>query len=221
MCATYGFFENPFLTNEQEWGVDLPPLQQPNNARRMRGWMHEQAGRARITGKNARNLNPLVVQRDGERALEFAWWWLHVGNRPAKFTAFNARVETLDQKWRQPFQHRAIAPAAWFDEKGQRFALEGRNFGMAAVTTTASLPDGSQLRSYALVTRPALGVVEPVRNRMPLILPRDLHDEWLNPARVGDAAFAEEASAASEELSRELQLVEEFQPGAQEAPTLF
>lgn len=200
--------------------MEIPPLHEPEQAERLRDWMRQQGGRARITGRNARNLNPLIFVGERSLDLRFAWWWLHLGGSPAKFSAFNSRSDALTTKWRTAFQRRAIAPAAWFDEKGKRFAFDGQAFGMAAITTAAVQREGEVLDTYSIVTREAVGPVASVHHRMPLLVPRELHDAWLDPEREGDAELIGTVVAASEELSRALNVV----PGDEaneERPTLF
>ncbi|HIY66516.1 MAG TPA: SOS response-associated peptidase [Candidatus Agrococcus pullicola] len=182
--------------------------------------MREHGGRARITGRHARNLNPLIFAGERSRELRFAWWWLHVGGSPAKFSAFNSRSDALVAKWRTAFQRRAIAPAAWFDEKGARFALAGQAFGMAAITTSARTSAGEALDTYSIVTREAVGAVAPVHNRMPLLVPRELHDAWLDPERVGDAELIGAVVSASDELSRALDIVTDDEVD-EDTPALF
>ncbi len=202
VCASYGLGGGPYPVEGEEPAFDLPPLDERENQARLVEWMREQKHTARITGKNARNLNPLITETETGRRMDFAWWWLHLGGRPAKFSAFNSRSDALMSKWRAPFQHRAIAPATWYVEKGTSFALDGEAFGIAAITTTAEQhDDGGDLLTYSLVTRDAVAEAARVHPRMPLILPRELHDDWLDPDREGDAELIAEMVAASDELS--------------------
>ncbi|GAA2830006.1 hypothetical protein GCM10010471_09570 [Leucobacter komagatae] len=165
----------------------------------VRRWLDEQHGEARITGRNARNLNPIIRRGEAGPEAELAWWWLHVGGQPAKFTAFNSRSDRLLQSWREPFQHRALAPASWYVEKGVRFELPGGEpFGIAAITAPTA---DESFTSYSIVTREAVSDAARVHDRMPLVLPESLHDEWLDPARRGDASLVERAIRASEEVS--------------------
>src|SRR5690606_18871071 len=151
------------------------------------------------------NLNPIVRAGDGARALDLAWWWIWPdGGGPAKFSAYNARSDRLTGPgWSRAFQQRAIVPASWFDEKGRRFDYAGGGtLGIAAITTTVRLPEGSALISYALVTRDAAGEVANIHHRMPLVLPPDRHDAWLDPERPGTPELARAAVAWSDGLSR-------------------
>lgn len=167
----------------------------------IRDWMQRWGGIARITGRNARNLNPLIRVVDGERRLELAWWWLHVNGAPAEFSAFNARDDALTRAWAGPFAHRrAILPMSWYVEKKVRFQLPTAEiFGVAAITTVSADGRGAPLTSYAMVTRDAVGAAQRTHPRMPLILPRDMHDTWLDPERAGDADLVAQATLASDE----------------------
>ncbi|MGP9611402.1 SOS response-associated peptidase family protein [Corynebacterium sp. AOP36-E1-14] len=207
MCATYGL--QPFF--------DLPPMDERENRQLLEQWMDERGGTAKITGAKARNLNPLITaDEDGHREVDLAWWWIHLGGKPAEFSAFNARDDKLlsSRVWKGPFkQHRALAPANWYIEKGKRFALpDGETFGIASITTTAQTDDGDML-TYALVTRDAVDEAATVHPRMPLILPRDLHDDWLDPTIPGDGDLLAEAISASEELSRSVRIIAPGQTG--------
>lgn len=133
------------------------------------------------------------------------WWIWPDGRGPAEFDAFNSKVERLAESpaWRTPFQHRALSPATWYREKGTDFELPGGEaFGIATITRTVRLPDGSELVTTSLVTRAAAGEAAATWHRMPLILPRDAHDRWLDPTETGDDELARWALRESEGVSR-------------------
>lgn len=189
----------------------LEPLDERETRNVLERWIEQRGGNAKITGKKALNLNPLITSdEDGHRELNLAWWWIHVGNEPAQFSAFNARDDKLlsSRVWTGPFrQHRALVPATWYVEKGRTFALPGSEaFGIASITTTAQKGD-EELLTYALVTRDAVEQAATVHPRMPLVLPRELHDDWLDPSLAGDGDLLAEALSASEELSRSMEIV--------------
>lgn len=197
MCASYGLGGGPYTER------DLPfePMSDPANLIRLNEWISERNGSAKITGKNALNLNP-IIQAEG---LTFAWWWLWLdGSGPVKFSAFNSRDDKLMSSWKTPFQQRALLPATWYVEKKVRFELPTNEvFGIAAVTSTViDNATGEERVTYSMVTRDAVGEAAEVWHRMPLILPRDLHDEWLNPERPGDADLVTKAQLRSDEVSR-------------------
>ncbi len=202
MCASYGLGGGPFPDDDRWRGIE--PLDERVPAAAVLEWMDRQRHNAKITGRNARNLNPLIIDGPDGREVQMAWWWLHVRGAPAKYSAFNATVEKLGSSWRMGMARRALIPATWYIEKGRTFGLGGEPFGMAAITTPARQDDGSELLTYALVTRPAVAAAAEVHPRMPMILPREMHDDWLDPDRAGDADLVAAALGASEGISREV-----------------
>lgn len=210
MCASYGLGGGP---RGAEAPTDLPPLDERTTATEIAEWVERQRHNAKITGRRARNLNPIIVaDSDDARRVKFAWWWLWLnGSGPAKFDAFNARDDKLLRSWRKYFSgRRAIVPATWYVEKGKTFELpDGETFGIAAIThTVTEEATGQELTTYALVTRNAVDEAAKVHPRMPMILPRDEHDTWLDPGVAGDEALAQRVVAASEETAHAVRLVE-------------
>lgn len=155
MCASYGL--DPRFT-------DAELLAEADEAilEGLRSWAAENAGETlRPTGKNLRNLNPLVVASEGARVLEPAWWGYLVDGQPAKFPSINTRSERLQDRPGNA-RSRALVPATdWFEmQKPSRtwheFGLEpGALFGMAAVTQRGRTPDGESVTCYSIVMRPA------------------------------------------------------------------
>lgn len=168
-------------------------------------WMSSRSGKAAITGRIAVNLNPIIrVSEDGARSIDLAWWWIWLdGSGPVKFSAFNSRDDKLMRSWKKPFQTRALLPATWYIEKGVRFRLpEDEAFGIAALTSTVrNAQTGEELITYSMVTRDAVGEAAETWSRMPLVLPREMHDEWLDPARSGDAELVSKVKLASGAIS--------------------
>ena len=214
-CAQYGFdsdlkLDSPGLelsfvpSGLAELGLDEAAV----NAH-ISQWLAKSQGTARITGSRAKNLNPIIMAhvQDGVTARGWfpdalpAWWWLFVGGAPAKYSAFNARIEKLTGSWRFAAAERAIVPAHWYVEKGKRFRLGAEPFGIAAITATTRLNDGSSLVSYALVTRDAVGSAQSVHPRMPLLLEPSMYEQWLDPQVPADDRLVREVYEASDELS--------------------
>ncbi|MFV0432507.1 MAG: SOS response-associated peptidase family protein [Leucobacter sp.] len=222
MCATYGCGGGP---HNLGLTFDLPPMHEPDSRALVERWAREQRSTARITGRKARNLNPVIHRGYGELTLELGWWWLHVGSEPAPYSAFNSRDDTLLRKWWEPLQRRALVPASWYVERGSTFALpDDEMFGIAAIVTPVSQAGGSSFLSYSLVTRAATGQAAEVNPRMPMLLPRDFHEDWLDPARAGDAELVAEAVLASESIAAEVVRIADPagpDPTAAPAPTLF
>lgn len=225
MCASYGIdgLVRPERSGSRVRFESMPPLHTEQSRSVLASWADAGDGRARITGRLARNLNPLIFAPRGERELALGWWWLHVGARPAEYSAFNSRDDRLLASWHEPFQRRALLPATWYVEKGRTFGLPGGElFGIAAITTTVPQAEGGALVSYSMVTRGAVAAAAEVHPRMPLILPVDFHDTWLDPGRAGDQRLVAEAQRVSEELCARVRPLERPEPAAAPAqPTLF
>ena len=205
MCSSYGL--GGYLPDGEEPRNPIRPLDQPEAERAIAEWAQGWDGSALITGSRARNLNPIIRAGTGDRELVFAWWWIWLDpSGPVKFSAFNSRDDNLMRRWRRPFQQRALLPVSWYVEKKGRFALpSGEQFGIAAVTSTVTTDDG-KLTTYSMVTRgaPAGSEAAEYWPRMPLVLPREMHDDWLDTARPGNTELVAYAQAASEDISREL-----------------
>lgn len=200
-------------------GASVATADEPRDDALMLAWARNQQGHARITGTRARNLNPLIHEGRGARRADLAWWGLHVGGVPALFSAFNSRDDKLLRVWREPFQRRALLPATWYTEKGRDFGLlDGDLFTIAAIVTPVLQDDGDQFLSYSMVTREARGEAAETHERMPLIVPHAMRDEWLAPTRVGDEALVRDVLRASDEVSRAMRTFESAPVAPQTVP---
>lgn len=178
MCASYGL--DPRFTDPDEILARDRELLDG-----LRSWADENAGATLYpTGKNLRNLNPIVRDVDGRRTLERAWWGYLVDGEPAKFPSINTKSERLLRQKARPT--RAIVPATeWFEmQKPQRnwFSFSGgdaRLFAMAAVTRPGRTTDGARFTCYSLVMRPAQDRHMAVHDRSPLLIPAEFVSEWL------------------------------------------
>lgn len=207
MCTSYGV--DPARLPSMR---GLNPLDEKVSGVDVAQWMTQFGGHAKITGINSKNLNPVITQQDNERYLRLGWWSLwRDGSGPIKPPRFNARDDSLMRYWRSPFQHRALLPASWYDEGRRRWTLpDGSGFAIAAITTTVIDDDsGKEVLSYSMVTRTGVGEAASViskrgDSRMPLVIPTELRDEWLDPKRAGDAQLVDQVLLASDELSRSM-----------------
>lgn len=112
-----------------------------------------------------------------------------------KTAVFNARAETLNQKpyFRAGYRHhRCLIPAnGWYEwasldgtKKPYRISHQADEpIVFAGVSDTWMGADGqSFLLSVAIVTRPAVGHLENVHHRMPLVLSEEGRQAWLDHA---------------------------------------
>ncbi|MDT0158540.1 SOS response-associated peptidase family protein [Microbacterium sp. ARD32] len=203
MCASYGL--DPRFT-------DAELLAEADEAvlEGLRSWAEANAGETlRPTGRNLRNLNPLVTASEGVPTLERAWWGYLVDGAPARFPSINTRSERLQDR-PGGLRNRAIVPTTgWFElQKPERIWHEfgfggGTLFGMAAVTQRGRTPDGEWTTCYSIVMRPAPAHLVALHDRVPMLVPADFASDWLggDPGRelVDEALLA--AASLDERLT--------------------
>jgi putative SOS response-associated peptidase YedK len=219
MCASYGL-----QVEAADIHYGFAVIDDKVQTAALAGWLEEFRDEpVKPTGVHRRNLNPIVREREKEgvhlRTVDLAWWKLWVRGEPAKFPAINARVEGLvgSGAWSGPLKsRRGLVPATEYYEKGHRFALPDEPkglFAFAGLWTVTKAPDpetGEEqwMVSYAIVTQPAAPHIASIHDRMPLILPRELYDEWLDPTRLGDQDLLDEAVALGRPLAERLEIAE-------------
>ncbi len=141
---------------------------------------------------------PVVVIENGKRLLKTMRWGLvpswaddpKIGNR-----MINARAETVAQKpaFRRLLKRkRCLVLADGFFEwrtlpgrKGKfpmRIHLKGEPpFAFAGLWDTWKSPEGETLDTFTILTTAANGFIEPIHDRMPVILAPADEQAWLNP----------------------------------------
>lgn len=144
-----------------------------------------------------RQIITAVVETDGERAVgEFQWGlitsWAKdeaIGNN-----LINARAETLTEKpsFRNAYRsRRCIIPASGFYEWAKKgagakqpfyFYLRDKEiFGFAGLWEEwTDKQTGEILETCTIITTEANAVLEPVHDRMPVILKPENYDQWLD-----------------------------------------
>jgi putative SOS response-associated peptidase YedK len=111
----------------------------------------------------------------------------------------NARVETAAERpaYRRAFErYRCLIIADGFYEwqptgsgPKQPFHItraDGDLFAFAGLWSIWHAPDGSRLRTCAIITTAANAAIAPLHDRMPVILARDAESEWLDTATPAD-----------------------------------
>jgi len=149
-----------------------------------------------------------VVPNDGLNKLDFYIWGLipswakdpSIGSR-----MINARGETLVEKpsFRSAFRRRrCLIPADGFYEWKQNPGSKsktpmyiklksGEPFALAGLWENWNAPDGSNILSCTIITTTPNALLEPIHNRMPVILPREAYARWLEPNEVNPAQLQE------------------------------
>jgi putative SOS response-associated peptidase YedK len=151
---------------------------------------------------------PVVILRDGTRRVEMMRWgllphWAGKGSKPPLM--INARVESVQDKpmFRDALQrHRCLVPADGFFEwkhvgHGKTATKQpmyihragNRLFAFAGLWARVRTEAGEQL-SFTIVTGPPNELVEPIHDRMPIVLDPSAYAAWLDPALDATAARA-------------------------------
>jgi putative SOS response-associated peptidase YedK len=142
----------------------------------------------------------VATSKDGTRRLgTFRWGLVPFWAKDPKIGSrmINARVETLAQKHRRTLsRRRCIIPAdgfyEWQQREGKRpnqpfyiHEKDGKPLAMAGlweVWHDPDEPDAEPLRTCTIITTDANQVVARTHDRMPVILPTEVWDVWLDPS---------------------------------------
>jgi putative SOS response-associated peptidase YedK len=176
-----------------------------------------EAVRAYFGTKNALDFPPryniaptqpvLIVRRDhaGDREQHLVRWGLIPSwvKDPREFTTIiNARSETASEKpsFRGSLRHRrCLIPATgfyeWTGKPGQKRPhlfrpRDGGLFALAGLAEHWVGADGSELETMAILTTSANATMEPIHDRMPVIIAPEHFDVWLD-CTTGTSKFAE------------------------------
>ncbi|MBC6934351.1 MAG: SOS response-associated peptidase [Chloroflexi bacterium] len=145
-----------------------------------------------------------IVTNEKPQELTFYQWGLipswakdpSIGSR-----MINARSESAAEKpaFRAAFKRRrCIIPAdgfyEWQARNGGKAPLfihlgERELFGMAGLWEVWHSPEGDEVRTCTILTTDANDFMQPIHNRMPVILRRDDYDLWLSPDEPPSAAL--------------------------------
>jgi putative SOS response-associated peptidase YedK len=139
-----------------------------------------------------------VIPNTGDSLLSFYKWGLipswskdpSIGER-----MINARSETLAEKpsFRNAYRRRRclILADGFFEWKQNPCMkskqpiyirlIDARPFAFAGLWESWSPPDGSELRTCTIITTQPNSLLEPIHNRMPVILNPEVYNKWLNP----------------------------------------
>lgn len=136
----------------------------------------------------------LILDDSGNKRLEMMRWGLiphwakdaSIGNR-----MINARSETIHEKpvFKSPFQKkRCLVLADGFYEwqktgktkQPLRITLKNRQlFGMAGLWSRWKDANGKEIKTFTIITTTPNALMKKIHDRMPVIIPPDLEDAWL------------------------------------------
>ena len=121
-----------------------------------------------------------------------------IGNR-----MINARAESISEKpaFRNAFQRQRCLVVAdsfyeWRKEGKHKVPMRimlktGEPFGFAGLWETWKSPEGAAVESCTIITTTPNALMEPIHNRMPVILPKQAESAWLSSANVDAAVLRE------------------------------
>lgn len=148
---------------------------------------------------------PVILEEEGRRTIRPMQWGLipFWAKDPAiGHKLINARGEGISKRpsFRTPFRRqRCLIPSDGFYEwkktaRGKqpfRFILTDTDvFCYAGLWDRWQRPDGTPLETFTIITTAANHLIQPMHDRMPVILPSDALEPWLDPTRQ-DAASLE------------------------------
>jgi putative SOS response-associated peptidase YedK len=138
--------------------------------------------------------NPVVLALSPNHVELMQWGFIpHWADDPKiGYSMINARAETVAEKpaFKKAFQfQRCIIPASGFyewqkDGKEKRpFYIHLKDqeiFGFAGLYSIWKDPDGKEIKSYTIITTTPNKLMEPIHNRMPVILHKEDEDLWVS-----------------------------------------
>lgn len=207
MCAVYSF-------EYEKWMDDLPPFSEKIDAAAYSPW--KDSPTMRPSGIGLRNVNPIIratengTESNTDGATQFgvqleAGWWGYLENgEPVKWPSINARSERLLER-PGGANRRVLVPATgWYEmQKPSRDWYQfsaGRGFLMAGIMQRGTPRGGTELTCYSLVMRSAIPELHSIHDRMPIVLPPDFYEQWLDPGTKGSRELIEAALDASERM---------------------
>ena len=135
------------------------------------------------------------LRLEDRELLEAKWGLVNFWAKDAKRAAaqINARAESIDTSgaFKEAFaQRRCVVPAdgffEWVTQGKERHPIwfhrpDGQLILFAGLYESWQPTPGNYQRTFTIITTTPNHIVEPVHNRMPVILPEDMVDAWLDP----------------------------------------
>ncbi|MCX5817808.1 MAG: SOS response-associated peptidase [Proteobacteria bacterium] len=144
----------------------------------------------------APNQEVVIINNNGvaKQLLPCRWGFLPSWAKDMSMGMINARAETVAEK---PFfryalnKHRCLIAAdgfyEWGNKNSKRYPVyiklkSGEPFGFAGLYNFWESPDGSMIPTCTIITAEPNELINPIHQRMPVIIPKDDEDQWLDPA---------------------------------------
>jgi putative SOS response-associated peptidase YedK len=123
---------------------------------------------------------------------------ISIGNK-----MINARAETITEKpgYKNAFRKRRCLVVAdgfyeWQNQGGAKRPVyirlkSGGLFGFAGLYEVWTSPQGEDITTCTIITTEANELMQPIHHRMPVIIPKEREDQWLDPATKDPAGLLE------------------------------
>jgi len=135
----------------------------------------------------------LVLKNEGKITTSLMLWgfvseWSNDPFDSSRPKPFNARAETVTEKklFKGSWRHkRCVLPANGFFENGHRISRkDSQPFWLAGIWNRWMSTEGSELETCCVLTTEPNALIRPLHNRMPVIIPNGLEEDWM--ASVSD-----------------------------------
>tara|TARA_Y100001968_G_C19274835_1_gene676160 strand:+ start:92 stop:730 length:639 start_codon:yes stop_codon:yes gene_type:complete len=143
--------------------------------------------------KSIKPTDPVLVLKDEGKTSTSLMLWGFISNwakdpfNPSTLKPFNARSETIKEKklFRDSWRHkRCLLPASGFFEKGYLITRkDSQPFWLAGIWNRWMSSEGSELDTCCVITTQPNELIKPLHNRMPVIIPNGLEENWIAPSK--------------------------------------
>tara|TARA_B100000161_G_scaffold237599_1_gene188074 strand:+ start:990 stop:1628 length:639 start_codon:yes stop_codon:yes gene_type:complete len=134
----------------------------------------------------------LVIKNEGKIKTTFMSWgfispWAKNAFDKKIPRPFNARSETIEGKklFSGSWKHkRCLIPATGFFEKNYRIRKENyETFWLGGIWSKWTSLDGGELESCCVLTTEPNELIKPLHHRMPVIIPYEYEEQWIEPVK--------------------------------------
>jgi len=134
----------------------------------------------------------LVIKNEGRIKTTFMSWgfispWAKDPFDKKIPRPFNARSETVAEKklFSGSWKHkRCLIPASGFFEKKYRIRKKNyETFWLGGIWSKWNAPDGAEFESCCVLTTQPNGLVKPLHQRMPVIVPDGFEEQWIEQVK--------------------------------------
>lgn len=147
---------------------------------------------------------PVVLSQSPNHVELMKWGLVPSWSKEPKvaYSTINGRAENLQQSatYRRPFKsQRCLVPVSGFfewkktGEGKQPYSIRVKNeeyFALAGLYDVWRGPDGTELKTYTIVTTTPNELMAPIHNRMPVVLNSEYEDLWLDKETSADELLA-------------------------------